>query len=72
MNFHVLPFFLAISCGMPDNGTFSYISSPRGTYFKDIVNYACEVGYGELSGNLHRFCQSDQTWNGNALICKSN
>ena len=72
MNFRVLLFFLAISCGMPDNGTFSYISSLSGTYFKDIVNYTCEDGYGELSGNSHRFCQSDKTWNGIALICKSN
>ncbi|XP_071128123.1 uncharacterized protein [Mytilus edulis] len=59
-----------VSCGEPDNGTFSMIVGIYGIVYLNSVNYECITGHGHLSGDIVRNCQQNGSWSGSPLVCE--
>jgi len=49
----------------PDNGAVSY----SGDGVVSIAEYTCNTGYSLIGGDLKRFCNNDDMWNGTAPSC---
>lgn len=63
--------YIAVSCGEPDNGTFSMIVGIYGIVYLNSVHYECITGHGHLSGDIVRNCQQNGSWSGSPLVCES-
>jgi len=47
------------------------LSIITGNRLDDIVRHICEDGYFLIDGDLSQTCQENNTWSGQAPICKS-
>ena len=70
----IIGFHISVSCSSltnPNNGMINCsLGDDRIPSYEDTCNFTCNTGY-ELTGSDTRTCQSDGSWSGTDVICRS-